>query len=246
MLEYVEGGELFHYIIDHGCLPEQEVVRIFRQMISGLSYCHRFNICHRDLKPENILMDGQRNIKIVDFGMAALQPANKWLNTSCGSPHYASPEVIQGENYRGDKADVWSCGVILYAMLTGTLPFDSDGDYSDVIQTVLIGKYRFPKEAKLSGYAKDLINRMLQSDPNHRISMKAIWRHPFVEQYSHCDSMDANGHPYIGPPAPLTVKDCGEPIESRSRIDQELVRNLRNLWHGVTTEELIQKLLSDE
>lgn len=191
-------------------------------------------------------MDGQKNIKIADFGMAALQPANRWLNTSCGSPHYASPEVIQGENYRGDKADVWSCGVILYAMLTGTLPFDSDGDYSDVIRTVLIGKYRFPREANLSEYAKDLINRMLQADPIRRISMKAIWRHPFVKQYSHFDSMDANGHPYIGPPTSLTVQDCGERIESRSRIDQELLGNLQNLWHGVTTEELIKKLLSDE
>lgn len=245
-MEYVEGGELFHYIIDNGRLPEQEAVRIFRQMISGLSYCHRFNICHRDLKPENILMDGNKNIKIVDFGMAALQPANKWLNTSCGSPHYASPEVILGQNYRGDKADVWSCGVILYAMLTGTLPFDSEGDYSDVIQTVLKGKYKFPREANLSGYAKDLINRMLQSDPNQRISMKAMWRHPFLQQHSNRDSMDANGNPYIGPPAPLTVKDCGEPIESRAYIDQELLRNLQNLWHGVTTEELVQKLLSDE
>ena len=246
VLEYIEGGELFHYIIDHGRLPEQEAVRIFRQMISGLSYCHRFNICHRDLKPENILMDRNRNIKIVDFGMAALQPANKWLNTSCGSPHYASPEVIMGQNYRGDKADVWSCGVILYAMLTGTLPFDSDGDYSDVIQTVLRGRYKFPRELNLSGYAKDLISRMLQSNPNQRISMKAIWRHPFVEQNSSGDSMDADGNPYIGPPAPLTVKDCGEPIGSRSRIDHELLGNLQNLWHGVTTEELVQKLLSHE
>lgn len=221
-------------------------MRIFRQMISGLSYCHRFNICHRDLKPENILMDRNKNIKIVDFGMAALQPANKWLKTSCGSPHYASPEVIRGQNYYGDKADVWSCGVILFVMLTGTLPFDSDGDYSQVIQTVLAGKYKFPRELGLSRYAKDLINRMLQSDPRRRISMKAMWRHPLLEQYSNLDSMDAEGNPYIGPPAPLTVRDCGEPIESRSCIDQELLGNLRNLWHGVTTDELSQKLLSDE
>lgn len=246
VLEYVEGGELFHYIIENGCLPEPEAVRIFRQMISGLSHCHRFNICHRDLKPENILMDGNKNIKIVDFGMAALQPVNKWLNTACGSPHYASPEVILGQNYRGDKADVWSCGVILFAMLTGTLPFDSEGDHYDVIKTVLKGRYKFPRTANLSGLAKDFIARMLQKDPDQRISMKAMWRHPFVRQYSNRDSMDANGNPYIGPPAPLTVEDCGERIRSESHIDQELLRNLQNLWHGVTAEELIQKLLSDE
>ena len=112
VLEYVEGGELFHYISRNGRLPEGEAIRIFRQMIAGLSYCHRFSICHRDLKPENILMDRHGNIKIVDFGMAALQPANKWLTTSCGSPHYASPEVIQAKNYRGDRADIWSSYVL--------------------------------------------------------------------------------------------------------------------------------------
>lgn len=151
-----------------------------------------------------------------------------------------------GQNYRGDKADVWSCGVILYVMLTGTLPFDSDENYSDVIRTVLVGKYRFPREANLSTHAKDLISRMLESDPHRRISMKAIWRHPFVEQYSICDGMDANGNPYIGPPAPLTTRDCGEPIARRSQIDPELLRNLQNLWLGVTSEALIQRLLSEE
>lgn len=244
MLEYIEGGELFHHIYENGRLPEHEAVRIFRQMISGLSYCHRFNICHRDLKPENILMDRNRNIKIVDFGMAALQPANKWLNTSCGSPHYASPEVIRGNNYRGDKADVWSCGVILYAMLTGTLPFDSEGDYPEVIATVLAGIYTFPKG--LSSSAKDLINRMLQYDPKQRIPMKAMWQHALLKKYEGLDSMDANGDPYIGPPAPLTVEDCGEQIQGRANVDRELLRNLRNLWHAATEEELIEKLLNDE
>lgn len=244
VLEYIEGGELFHHIYENGRLPEHEAVRIFRQMISGLSYCHRFNICHRDLKPENILLDRNRNIKIVDFGMAALQPANKWLNTSCGSPHYASPEVIRGENYRGDKADVWSCGVILYAMLTGTLPFDSEGDYAEVIATVLTGEYVFPDG--LSSAAKDLINRMLQYDPRQRIPMRRMWDHALLKNYESFDSMDENGYPYIGPPAPLTEKDCGVPIKDRAYIDRELLRNLRNLWHAVSEEDLIQSLLSDE
>ncbi len=244
VLEYIEGGELFQHIKENGRLPEHEAVRIFRQMVAGLSYCHRFNICHRDLKPENILMDCNRNIKIVDFGMAALQPANKWLNTSCGSPHYASPEVIRGQNYRGDKADIWSCGVILYAMLTGTLPFDSEGDYPEVIATVLTGTYSFPKG--LSTPAKDLISKMLQYDPKNRMSMRDMWQHPLMKKYESLDSKDANGNPYVGPPAPLTVSDCGEPIESRNGIDDELLRNLQNLWHAVTEEGLVQKLLSEE
>ncbi|KAL8887985.1 MAG: hypothetical protein Q9192_006247 [Flavoplaca navasiana] len=243
VLEWIEGGELFNHITNYGRLPEYEAVRIFRQIIAGLSYCHRFHICHRDLKPENILMDRNGNIKIVDFGMAVLQPKNMPLNTSCGSPHYASPEVIRAEMYRGDRADIWSCGVILYAMLTGSLPFDSPGDWSEVIQTVLSGQYTFPDE--VSRYAQDLIDRILQLDPDKRISIKHMWLHPLLRQYEHLDSPDATGRPYIGPLPPLTILDCGQRIKSRDEIDMELLRNLRNLWHGVDEEKLVAKLLSD-
>ncbi|KAL8657300.1 MAG: hypothetical protein Q9226_002050 [Calogaya cf. arnoldii] len=243
VLEYIEGGELFNHIYQNGKLPEYEAIRIFRQIIAGLSYCHRFHICHRDLKPENILMDKNHNVKIVDFGMAVLQPKNMPLNTSCGSPHYASPEVIRAEMYRGDRADIWSCGVILYAMLTGTLPFDSPGDWSDVVQAVLSGQYTFPDD--MSRYAKDLIYRILQLDPDKRVTIKQMWLHPLLQKYEHLDSPDANGRPYIGPLPPLTMLDCGPRIRSRDDIDTELLRNLRNLWHGVNEEELVAKLLSD-
>ena len=244
VLEYVEGGELFHYISRNGRLAEDEAIRIFRQIISGLSYCHRFTICHRDLKPENILMDRLGNVKIVDFGMAALQPANKWLKTSCGSPHYASPEVIQAKNYRGDRADIWSSGIILYAMLTGTLPFDSDGtDHRVVCRLVIQGRYTFPEG--MSSHAKDLISRMLQYDPRDRIPMKRMWDHPLLRRYESLDSLDANGNPYIGELPPLTLTDCGPPIRNRKDIDKELLRNLQNLWHEVSEEEVARKLLSD-
>ena len=188
-------------------------------------------------------MDRNGNIKIVDFGMAALQPANKWLTTSCGSPHYASPEVIRAQNYRGDKADIWSCGVILYAMLTGALPFDATGDWHAVIEAVLAGDYGFPEG--LSAEAEDLIVRMLQVDPKKRIPIKIMWQHPLLKKYEKLDSLDENGMPYIGPAPPLTVNDCGKPIKHRNDIDDELLRNLQNLWHGVTEEELAERLLSE-
>ena len=191
-------------------------------------------------------MDRNRNIKIVDFGMAALQPANKWLNTSCGSPHYASPEVIRAENYRGDKADIWSCGVILFAMLTGKLPFDSTGDRSDwrdVIDAVLAGEYIIPQG--VSQQAADLIFRILQRDPRQRISIKHMWQHPLLKKYENLDSTDHNGRPYIGPAPPLTIQDCGTPIKSREEIDDVLLGNLGNLWHSVSVEELAERLLSD-
>ena len=242
VLEYVQGGELFDHIVSNHGLPESEAIRIFRQMIAGLSYCHRFSICHRDLKPENILLDSNRNVKIVDFGMAALQPAKQYLRTACGSPHYAAPEVIRSEGYSGDKADVWSCGVILFAMIVGTLPFDGV-DFDQVIQAVLTGEYEIP--AGVSEQAADLIYRMLQPNPKQRIPMKQIWQHPIVQKYANLDCTDAQGRAYIGPATPLTSNDCGPRIWQRTDIDGEILRNLQNLWHGASEEEIAQKLLSD-
>ena len=245
VLEFVEGGELFTHISSRGSLPEHEAVRLFRQIIAALAYCHQFNICHRDLKPENILLDSDDNIKIVDFGMAALQPQNKWLKTPCGSPHYASPEVIKAEPYRGDKADIWSCGVILFAMLAGYLPFDArTEDWRDVITAVLEGDYMMPDT--LSPDAQDLIERILQPDPKRRISIRRMWDHPLIKKYAHLDSLDENGNSYIGPPAGFTAQDCGPRFKKRADVDDELLRNLHNLWHGVTEEELAQTLLNDE
>ncbi|KAI8972483.1 kinase-like domain-containing protein [Pilobolus umbonatus] len=126
VLEYVQGGELFEYLVSQGRLSEIEARKYFQQIIMGLDYCHRHLICHRDLKPENLLLDRDKNIKIADFGMASLQPTGSLLETSCGSPHYASPEIVNGIPYDGSASDIWSCGIILYALLSGHLPFDDD------------------------------------------------------------------------------------------------------------------------
>ncbi|KAL3472332.1 hypothetical protein BJX99DRAFT_266166 [Aspergillus californicus] len=240
VLEYVEGGELFDYVSNHGPLPEEEAVRLFRQIIAGLGYCHRFNICHRDLKPENILLDSEHNVKLADFGMAALQPAGHWLNTSCGSPHYAAPEIIYGRKYRGDRADIWSCGIILYALLTGFLPFDG-GDLHTTLQLVRKGDYMIPPE--VSDEAADLIQRILQKKPDDRISMKEMWGHPLLKKYEKFHQAICNHH--LGPAPPLSPKDCGSPVV-RQDIDVDLLRNLQTLWHDVKPEQLIERLLSLE
>ncbi|KAJ6151293.1 hypothetical protein N7470_007887 [Penicillium chermesinum] len=241
VLEYVEGGELFDYVSQKGPLHEQEAVRIFRQIIAGLGYCHRFNICHRDLKPENILLDGKNNVKLADFGMAALQPAGHWLNTSCGSPHYAAPEIIYGRKYRGDRADMWSCGIILYALLTGFLPFDG-GDLPNTLRLVKKGDYMIPSE--LSDEAADLITRILQKRPEDRISMQSIWLHPLLKKYEKLHNAMAD-HP-MGPAPPLSVKDCGELISSRQDVDMDILRNLQTLWHDVKPDVLIDRLMCIE
>ena len=243
MLEYVEGGELFDYVSCYGALPEDEAVRLFRQIIGGLSYCHRFNICHRDLKPENILLDSRRNIKLADFGMAALQPAGRWLNTSCGSPHYAAPEIICGKPYCGDKADIWSVGIILFAMLNGFLPFDG-GDLTTTLKLVKKGEYFLPPS--LSIEASDLIQRILQKRPEDRITMAEIWRHPLIKKYEkYHQSLVPEGE-LVGPLPALTAEDCGRRVSKRSEIDPELLRNLQTLWHGEKQDTLIEKLMSDE
>ncbi|CAI7650123.1 unnamed protein product [Penicillium glandicola] len=241
VLEHVQGGELFDYVSNNGPLPEEEAVRLFRQIIAALGYCHRFNICHRDLKPENILLDSNHNVKLADFGMAALQPAGHWLNTSCGSPHYAAPEIIYGRKYRGDKADMWSCGIILYALLTGYLPFDG-GDLGNTLRLVKKGDYIIPPE--LSDEAADLIQRILQKRPEDRISMKNIWLHPLLTKYEKLHNAMVDH--YVGPPPALSVKDCGQSLSCQQDIDLDILRNLQTLWHDVKAEDLIQRLLCIE
>ncbi|KAF3491380.1 BR serine/threonine-protein kinase 2 [Arthroderma uncinatum] len=241
VLEYVEGGELFEYISEHGPLPEIEAVRLFRQIISAVSYCHRFNICHRDLKPENILLDGALNVKLADFGMAALQPEGQLLNTSCGSPHYASPEIIYGKPYQGDKADIWSCGIILYALLSGFLPFDG-GDLRNTLKLVKKGEYVLPPW--LSDEAIDLVQSILQKEPEDRITIQDMWQHPLLKKYENHPLLQ-NGVS-IGPAPPLSLEIKGKVVNGRQDIDMEILRSLQTLWHAVDSEELIRKLLSNE
>lgn len=125
VLEYA-GGELFDYIVAHGKMEEDEARRFFQQVISGVQYSHSLKIIHRDLKPENVLLDEDNNVKIADFGLSNEMHDGTFLGTSCGSPNYAAPEVIKGDRYAGPEIDVWSCGVILYVMLCGRLPFEDE------------------------------------------------------------------------------------------------------------------------
>ena len=113
-MEYVSGGELFEYIVNKSRLSERETRKLFQQLISGVDYCHRHGVVHRDLKPENLLLDENKNIRIVDFGLSNITKDGQFLKTSCGSPNYAAPEVIEGRLYAGPEIDIWSCGVILY------------------------------------------------------------------------------------------------------------------------------------
>ncbi|KAH7878446.1 kinase-like domain-containing protein [Lentinula edodes] len=179
VLEYVEGGELFDYLVNRGRLPEPDAICFFKQIIYGLNYAHTFSIIHRDLKPENILISSLSppKIKIVDWGMAAFAPPTLQLETSCGSPHYASPEIVNGFKYTGNATDIWSCGVILYALLTGRLPFD-DKDVKLLLGKVKLGKYDMPSYIDRS--AQDLLSKMLVINVEERITIPEILAHPWL------------------------------------------------------------------
>ncbi|CAN9458279.1 unnamed protein product [Alternaria sp. RS040] len=247
IMEFVEGGELFSYIHEQHGLIEIHTVHIFRQIIAALIYCHRINIHHRDLKPENILLDRDTmTVKLVDFGMAALQPIGKKLTTPCGSPHYAAPEVIKTTSYDGGKADVWSCGVILFVLLTGTPPFNYSGDDRDLkhlFRDIAAAKYIMPDN--ISREAQDLIGRILIADPTRRISIDEIWNHPFLRKYSqelNFMGENANVNHWTGP-LPAIAEWIN--LEHKT-VDREILRYLRTLWHSEKEEVLIQKLLSQE
>jgi len=170
VLEYVEGGELFDFLVNRGRLPPEEALVYFKQIVYGLNYAHTFSVIHRDLKPENILIASLSPplIKIADWGMAAFAPPFLQLETSCGSPHYASPEIVNGEKYQGNATDIWSCGVILYALLTGRLPFD-DENLTTLLDKVKTGKYKTPDW--IDPVANSLLERMLVVDVQKRITV---------------------------------------------------------------------------
>ncbi|WPH01445.1 sucrose non-fermenting protein kinase 1-like protein [Acrodontium crateriforme] len=175
VLEYA-GGELFDYIVQNGKMAEDKARKFFQQIVCAVEYCHRHKIVHRDLKPENLLLDEQLNVKIADFGLSNIMTDGNFLKTSCGSPNYAAPEVISGKLYAGPEVDVWSCGVILYVLLVGRLPFD-DEYIPALFKKIAQGNYMVPNY--LSHGAVRLIRAMLQVNPVHRITIPEIRQDPW-------------------------------------------------------------------
>lgn len=123
-MEYCSGNELFQYIVHKKRIPEDEACKLYQQLISSIEYIHKLGVVHRDLKPENILLDHTNNVKLVDFGLSNTYNEGETLKTACGSPCYAAPEMIKGERYKGLNTDIWSSGVVLFAMVCGYLPFE--------------------------------------------------------------------------------------------------------------------------
>ncbi|PSK42352.1 hypothetical protein B9Z65_4266 [Elsinoe australis] len=201
VLEYA-GGELFDYIVNHGRLPEDKARKFFQQIVCAIEYCHRHKIVHRDLKPENLLLDDNYNVKIADFGLSNIMTDGNFLKTSCGSPNYAAPEVISGKLYAGPEVDVWSCGVILYVLLTGRLPFD-DEYIPALFKKIQQGTYNVP--SYISKDAARLIKRMLQVNPVLRITVQEIRQDPWFNK----DLAD-----YLKPPVEEFVETGVDPSKA--------------------------------
>ncbi|XP_049569967.1 serine/threonine-protein kinase BRSK2 isoform X2 [Orcinus orca] len=233
VLEHVSGGELFDYLVKKGRLTPKEARKFFRQIISALDFCHSHSICHRDLKPENLLLDEKNNIRIADFGMASLQVGDSLLETSCGSPHYACPEVIRGEKYDGRKADVWSCGVILFALLVGALPFDDD-NLRQLLEKVKRGVFHMPHF--IPPDCQSLLRGMIEVDATRRLTLEHIQKHIWY--------IGGKNEPEPEQPIPRKVQIRSLP--SLEDIDPDVLDSMHSLGCFRDRNKLLQDLLSEE
>ena len=227
VLEYAANGELFDFLVSRRSISSERALRFFRQIVYGLDYLHAHGFCHRDLKPENIMLDAANEIKIGDFGFARWMKSNL-AETSCGSPHYAAPEVIRGVRYDGRCADVWSAGVILYALLSGKLPFD-DTSVRNLLTKVKSGQYYMPDFEKP---LQDLVSKMLTVDPSQRITIQQIKDHPAFRMYS--------PEHYVFP-KPIPLPFMPAPIDL-TQVDNNIYKILLQL--GYSSEEEIKSELT--
>lgn len=181
VMEYARGGELFEKVAK-GKFKEELARKYFQQLISAVDYCHSRGVSHRDLKPENLLLDENENLKVSDFGLSALPEQLRQdglLHTQCGTPAYVAPEVVRKRGYSGFKADTWSCGVILYALLAGFLPFQHENLIS-MYNKVFKEEYQFPPW--FSPESKRLISKILVADPERRITISSIMNVPWFQK----------------------------------------------------------------
>ena len=232
--EYISGNDLSLFIKqkDKPHIKEQNACKYFRQIISGIEYLHKLNIAHRDLKPENILINQKNDIKLIDFGLGKIFNKGELLKTQCGSPFYASPEMIKGNKYNGISSDIWSLGVILFSMLFEELPF-MEADVKRLYKKILEGKYEIPKDKIniVSKEAIDLVKKILEVDPKKRIKISGIKNHPWFNK----ESNPLHQGIYIKEIVMPIDEEIVEEITNKFGYEKMRIRNtiLRNLYNNI-------------
>uniref|UniRef100_A0A3B3YTI0 non-specific serine/threonine protein kinase n=1 Tax=Poecilia mexicana TaxID=48701 RepID=A0A3B3YTI0_9TELE len=221
VMEYASGGEVFDYLVAHGRMKEKEARAKFRQIVSAVQYCHQRRIVHRDLKAENLLLDADMNIKIADFGFSNEFTVGSKLDTFCGSPPYAAPELFQGKKYDGPEVDVWSLGVILYTLVSGSLPFDGQ-NLKELRERVLRGKYRIP--FYMSTDCENLLKKLLVLNPVKRGSLEQIMK----DHWMNVGHEDEELKPYIEPESDFNDSSRIELMVTMGFPKEEITDSLQN------------------
>uniref|UniRef100_A0A673B774 MAP/microtubule affinity-regulating kinase 3 n=1 Tax=Sphaeramia orbicularis TaxID=375764 RepID=A0A673B774_9TELE len=221
VMEYASGGEVFDYLVAHGRMKEKEARAKFRQIVSAVQYCHQRRIVHRDLKAENLLLDADMNIKIADFGFSNEFTVGSKLDTFCGSPPYAAPELFQGKKYDGPEVDVWSLGVILYTLVSGSLPFDGQ-NLKELRERVLRGKYRIP--FYMSTDCENLLKKLLVLNPVKRGSLEQIMK----DHWMNVGHEEEELKPYIEPEADFSDSSRIELMVTMGFPKDEITESLQN------------------
>ncbi|XP_053304678.1 serine/threonine-protein kinase MARK2 [Spea bombifrons] len=221
VMEYASGGEVFDYLVAHGRMKEKEARAKFRQIVSAVQYCHQKLIVHRDLKAENLLLDSDMNIKIADFGFSNEFTFGNKLDTFCGSPPYAAPELFQGKKYDGPEVDVWSLGVILYTLVSGSLPFDGQ-NLKELRERVLRGKYRIP--FYMSTDCENLLKKFLILNPSKRGTLEQIMR----DRWMNVGYEDDELKPYVEPTPDYKDPKRTETMVSMGYSREEIQESLIN------------------
>ncbi|XP_026051774.1 serine/threonine-protein kinase MARK2 isoform X2 [Carassius auratus] len=235
VMEYASGGEVFDYLVAHGRMKEKEARAKFRQIVSAVQYCHQKCIVHRDLKAENLLLDADMNIKIADFGFSNEFTLGNKLDTFCGSPPYAAPELFQGKKYDGPEVDVWSLGVILYTLVSGSLPFDGQ-NLKELRERVLRGKYRIP--FYMSTDCENLLKKFLILNPTKRGSLEQIMK----DRWMNVGHEDEELKPYIEPqPDYKDPKRTGQHPSSAGGSKREIMLRM-----GYSLDEIEDSLINQK
>ena len=222
--EYVKGKELFDYIVMKKKLSENESCLFYQQIISGIEYLHKLKYVHRDIKPENLLINEEtKELKIVDFGLSNVyNNSNKFLlESACGSPSYAAPEMLNGEKYRAPPVDIWSSGIVLYAMLCGYLPFEDD-DNDILYDKICKGKFTIPNH--VSEKARDLLNKILVTDPKKRLTIYQIKNHPWFSLYNNKGKLMMNEGLLLTKYVVPVDEDVVSSMNKKFNISEEKIR----------------------